>query len=747
MTNDLLQSEIRRKLESLRLSIRRRLANEGVAWLLVAIVALVFITLAFDYCFRTDRVLRGLVMAVAASAVGYIVWRLLLSPLRVPMDLTALSLLVEKQYSQMGDRLISVVQFSQRPPEQVENASPAMLRRLAEEANEIARAVDFGTVVERRRLRQLGLLAGAAVIVLGLFTVWQQPVMAMWFQRNIAFADVDWPQDTILVVEGGPDFTAIRGEDLDVSVEARGVVPPEVLLHLEYDSGERMQIKADLLSDRDGRHFAKKIPAVDEPFVFYVTGGDDRRDSRRKHHVNVVAPPAMKDIRFRVEHMPYMNRPPGDSAGGRDVFVATPGSVIQIEGLASKDIASASLFVDDKPAGSMTIHTAPGGSDPRVVKGQFTVGTENVAAARSFKIAMVATDGSTNRRERPYLVQVQPDLAPDVELKKYSVGAAVTPNAYIPLVVQLKDDYGISAVNIQMARKDAATQVEEIKDLPSSRDFRLEHSVDLENYKPRVGDTIELSAVARDNMPAEFTMPATAKDPNGTCGPNTSHSGVIELRIIKPEDLREELVRRQKELRVELTEAVGMQESARAKSASAAEAAHGGAADSAKGFLIESGHMETAVSSQCAKGVDTLTAVVAEMRCNRLEKDARLDELMDTVVKPLAELGKQMTDTVGLLGQAGVLTDAAALSQKADAIGAIQAQIRVTMQEILQRWMKDLSRQEAEKELMKLIERSTAVRDDIIRINKGRIESLLDPGKGSSTTAPATGADGERKKP
>ena len=746
MTNDLLQSEIRRKLESLRLSIRRRLANEGVAWLLVAIVALVFITLGFDYCFRTDRVLRAVMMALAAAVIGYVVWRLLLSPMRVPMNLADLSLLVEKQYAQMGDRLISIVQFSQRPPEEVENASPAMLRRLADEAHQIAREVDFGSVVERRHLRKMGMLAVAAVLTLTLFTVWQQPVMAMWFQRNIAFADVDWPQDTILVVEGGPNFTVIRGEDLDVTVEARGVVPSEVLVHMEYESGERLQVKAEPVAGPQSRHFSKKIPAVDEPFAFYVTGGDDRRDSRHKHYVTVVAPPAMKDIRFRVEHMPYMNRPPGDSAGGRDVFVATPGSVIQIEGLASKDIASAALFVDDKPLGDMSVRPVQGTNSPRVVKGQFTVPTENLAASRSFKIALVATDSSTNRRERPYLVQVQPDLPPDVELKKHSVGAAVTPNAYIPLLVQLKDDYGISAVHVQMARKDAAVQIEPIKDLPTSRDFRLEHSLDLENYKPRVGDTIELSAQARDNMPAEFVMPATAKDPNGSCGPNTSRSGVIELRIIKPEDLMEELVRRQKELRVEFSEAVAMQESARAKTAAAAEAAQGGSVDAGKGMLVESGHMQTAVASQCAKAADTIAAIVAERRCNRLGTVAELDQMMDEVVNPLGDLGKKIADAIGVLGQVSAVTDAAQMAKRADAVGAVQAQIRITMDEILQRMIKIGSRQEAEKELLKLIERSGTVRDDIIKIKRAYDAKVFEPNKGS-TTAPATGPGGERKTP
>ncbi len=726
MNNDYLKSEVRHKLQSLRQSLRRRLVNEGLAWMLVALVATVFATLAFDYVFRTDRLLRGLVMAVSLGAVGLVVWRSLVSPLRVPMDPSALALLLEKHYPTLDDRLVSVVQFSQRPPEQAENASPAMLSRLAAETNQLAGELDFSAVVERRRLRQLGMIAACALGLLIGFTVWQQPVMAMWFQRNVAFADVDWPQDTVLVVQGGPDFTVIRGDDFDVTVEAVGKVPPFILLNVEYASGEKLQVKVEAQAS-EGVRFSKKIPAVDEPFTFYATGGDDRRDGRRKHRVTVVPPPAMRDIRFRVEHMEYMKRPASSSEGGRDIFVATPGSTIFIDGNASKDIQSATLYVDDKKVQDMTV------TGQRQLKGSFPVSSENVALSRSFKMVLTATDSSTNRRERPYMVQIQPDLPPDVEMKKHSVGAVVTPNAYIPLVVQLKDDYGIAVANVMMSRKDTPAVKEELTDLPSSRDFRVEHTLDLEKYSLKVGESIEIVASARDNMPSQLTAPATAKEPNGTCGPNGSRSGVIELRIIKPEDMKEEMIRRQKELRVEFSEAVEVEKTARTRTASAVEAAQGGDLATARNLLAESGRLQTSVGTECAKAADTMAAIVAEMRCNRVSLPRELDQMTDELTKPLAELGKPIQETIGLLGQAGALGDAAAIQQRGDAIAAAQAQIHATMEEILRKMIEKTSRQEAEKELLKLIERSNMTLEEILKIKRATDSRLFDPTPGAKT--------------
>ena len=79
---------------------------------MLAVVGLVLVTLAFDYALRLDRTLRGVIMGGALAGVGWVVWRQILRPLRVPMDTGALALLVEGRFAQLGDRLISAIQFA-----------------------------------------------------------------------------------------------------------------------------------------------------------------------------------------------------------------------------------------------------------------------------------------------------------------------------------------------------------------------------------------------------------------------------------------------------------------------------------------------------------------------------------------------------------------------------------------------------------------------------------------------------------
>ena len=95
------------KLNGLRRGLRGRLAIEGLSWIAVALVAVVFVTLAFDYTLRLERTARGLIMALSLAAAAWIAYRRLVGPMLVPMGPADLGLLVETRFAQLGERLIS----------------------------------------------------------------------------------------------------------------------------------------------------------------------------------------------------------------------------------------------------------------------------------------------------------------------------------------------------------------------------------------------------------------------------------------------------------------------------------------------------------------------------------------------------------------------------------------------------------------------------------------------------------------
>ncbi len=347
--SDLVKSEIHSKLARLRMSLRARLMGEGVAWLLIAVVGLVFVTFAFDYLLHLDRALRGTIMALSLASVGYVLFRFLVSPLRVPMDVESVALLIERHYGQLDDRLISAIQFSREEFSETQG-SRAMIERMADEADRMARPLNFNEVVNSKGFWRM---SGSSLVVLTIlagFVAWQGDLMGLWFRRNVLFANDPWPQSTYLKVLDGPDFTVVRGEDLTITVEVTkesSKIPPSVTLHADLPSVGRALLEMNPVAG-SSRTFQKTFEAVSEEFEFYVTGGDDLRDRARPHRVRIVDPPALTHVEFTVEYPAYTGRGSRriTEKAGAGMLIAPLGSWVTITGRSTRDLKHARFLIE-----------------------------------------------------------------------------------------------------------------------------------------------------------------------------------------------------------------------------------------------------------------------------------------------------------------------------------------------------------------------------------------------------------------
>ena len=59
--------EIQDRLSALRRALRGRLAGEGAAWCVLALVACILVTLGLDYWLHMERPLRAVMMVAAAG--------------------------------------------------------------------------------------------------------------------------------------------------------------------------------------------------------------------------------------------------------------------------------------------------------------------------------------------------------------------------------------------------------------------------------------------------------------------------------------------------------------------------------------------------------------------------------------------------------------------------------------------------------------------------------------------------------
>ena len=689
-TSELLTPRIRGKLAGLRRTLRGRLAGEGLAWTVLALVAAVFASLAVDYLLHLGRAPRGVLTALAAGTVVWVIWRRLLGPLCVPMRPGDLALLVEGRYAELNDRLISTIQFSRTG---AAGASAAMIARTAAQANDRAAGLDFRAVVDRRGLlRAVGPACCAAALLAG-FAAWQSDVMRLWAARNLAFADIAWPQDTYLVVAGGPDFTVLRGDDLTVTVRLRpgSVPPPHVVLHARYPSGPSEEKIAP--ADEAGGTYVKVFAAVSEPFEFYVTGGDDRRDKHRPHRVSLIDPPAVRQAQFTVQYPAYTRRGPRlvDASGG--VLSAPVGGRVSVLIQVNKELASAAIVLGAESA--QTVEPMRRVPDGEGWAGQFALPAENRAVANALRFRLTDVQGHTNRRGVRFLVQVQPDAAPGVDLAKRGIGAVVTPNAIIPLMIRARDDYGVAALRaiVRAGAKDAAWSAETIaNDPPGRRELQTRHDVDFRGRGFKPGTVTRIRVEASDAMPGAFG------------GPNTGASGTLDFRVVTPEELMTELVRRQKALRLEFVQAIAVQESARARTAAAAEALRAGQIHpETRRRLSTSAALQSNVGAECARTGQTLREILQEMIHNRLGSPEDHEQLRDGIIKPLDALAGPIARLVGSMNATAALRDAGRLRDQAVRIADIQADIRTQMEAILERMQKLQGRQELANQLRMII--------------------------------------------
>lgn len=748
----LLGSAIREKLVALKGALRRRLASEGVSWLMVSLVALVFLTLGFDYTFRLNRDLRLVLMEASLVGVLWVLWRQFLRPLRVPMAQEDLALLVERRYGQLGDRLISAVEFSRADPAHLELASPAMIDRMAHQANEMARPLDFQKVVERSDMWRAVGAAACAAMLLGGFAVWKHDVIALWFQRNVTiWSTAEWPQQTVLRVEGGPDFVVVRGRDLGVtiSVEAGKVAPEYVTVHADYPSVTGTTEDTVHLTDPSSRTYVKVFRAVAEPFEFYVTGGDDSRDKRRPHKVRVLDPPALRDVTFTVVCPAYMKQEkPRKYPGSLGTINVPDGSTVQIAARATKDLASARILLDGKPAGEMAVRSlavaGSGGARQRGVRGHFQLEVKPVARGkarrvrtRELKLALTDTDGISDPVAGQYLIQVLPDQDPKVSARKQGVGSRVTPNATIPLLVHGTDDCGVTALKTQIQvlpeKKPPLTAAIPLAETGTT-EVHTRHELELaDRFEPKT--VIQISVQAEDTFPSNWG------------GPNRSGSGVLDFRIVRPEELMRELVQRQKELRLEFVRTIALQASARAKVLLAIQTAGGDTVPlEAQQAMTASSGLQTSVASECAKAAMTLQVILDELTYNKLGTRQSRQRLDDDVVQPLRDLAGPIETTIEALRSMAKLTDAVAFRQQADLTAKAQLKILDELKAIRDRMQKLESRQELAYKLEMIIKLWNQVVKTTEKASEDEVGKTLGPGKKPSTR-PATQPTDKKDKP
>jgi hypothetical protein len=765
-----------------------------------------------------DVAQRRICFLLMLAALAYVAYRRLLRPLMQSYSDDVLVLQVEQRHRELGQSLISAVQFS-RVEDQYEGLgmSSTMVRATIEQGTRAAGAVDFSDVLERGRYRKnIAKVAGvvAFFIALGVFV---PEVLQTWANRNLLFGEARWPQDTQLQfigVEGG-EIILPAGDDLKVTVEVfEGIVPDSV--EIQFGAGRSARGEGEM-TPLDGVVPGDKILVdattkpryeytfknVLEAFSIRARGGDG---DTPWVDVKLVDRPAVEELKLDLAPPEYTRLKAVELARGQGPYEFYAGSKLTVSGAATKKLKSATLRIARRGRPAESVDVAIDAADR--TKFSIALPSDKVVAA-NYELEVVDDVDRRSRRPEAFALKSVSDRVPSVGAKLDGISSMIVPQARVPLIITMSDDFAITKSGVAYKVK-TSTEVAPSEtpgtttppegqtppsnppadnppaNPPASGESAPPASPESPAEKPAESDTSfggsvrgqTLFAQAEGEQPAaappaaekpadegadeeatpdedapaekpaeekpavtfterdgtvphpelkdrygsdkiefrfpmevapvelnvgddfEFHVEATDNDTVG--GPKTGKSHRFQLRVVTEEELRNDLLRREKDQRKQFEDLIVGQDDLVTETKALASEIHGepGTPPDTRSALLKSQKRQHQIGERCRTIANWLDQIVLEAENNRLEgPEGRYQrEMKGKVIEPLIKLvSESIPAAAQLLDDARRLPDGEAVKRDEMLAAAVAAEMRIAaeMRTILRYMVKAEGYQEA----------------------------------------------------
>ena len=684
-----------------------------VLWIAIAVFA---IDLAIDWFFRLDVSQRGLMLVIMAAVIGLAIYRRLVRPLSYQISDDALALQVEAKNKLLGQGMISALQLARMENHAARGMSPAMVRQTVLSGSQAAAGVDFRSVLDQKEFRTNAAILAVAVLLLlaGAVGVAQSQPLGIWFNRNLLLGDKVWPQKTYLVVERAVDGRVKfpRGEDwtqvITVTPDSE-VVPQNVFLDFRQSGGRNSQA----MKKTGERAFETVFANVIEPFEFRARGGDAYTPWIR---VELVEQPAAKELHLEITPPKYAGEGQQELAAGKGPYFVLKGTSLSLRGIANKPLARADLVIEGNrvPLTLAESKTEFAGVVPpqALVAGQYVLDLED-------------TEGLSSRRPTTFGLRIRADREPRVRARLVGISGMVVPQARVPIQCRITDDFAVTAVQTAYVWRDETTQepASGTIELPAAkeglgkRELSFDEVIDLALLKLPTGTTFNFHVAASDN--------------DDVSGPNAGKSSDFLLRIVTEEELRTDLLRREKEQRQELERLLKQQEDlltdCQALAAGLTDAALTG---EQKDQLMQYQRRQKVIGTNVGAIAERLSNIVTEVLNNRLEDPSgRLEKrLREDIILPLSEIAElAVPDAMKHLDQTRRQgADAAPRNEALATATTRQREIAQAMSEILRHMVKAEGYQEAVNLLYEIQKTQQDVYDRTIKEKQERIKGIIE---------------------
>ena len=633
-------------LSRLRGRARRGILVEGVALGMVAMVGFMALSFFVDRSLRLEMVYRLVLLLAFLAAVWVLLRRRLVQPMDFELTDDELALAMERGEGELGQSLISAVQFERtlaagNPTVE----SSELMRRVVDRVQSRVPMLREKAALDLRRIRRFGSLVFGCFFVVGTWGVVESDSLLLWAKRNLFMSGEEWPRATHLSLLFESEDGVVRvaeGNDLTVEVTAAGVVPEQVFIHYQFADGTKgtepmAQINEGI--DGEGR-FSWLLESVISSLTLHATGGDGQSETVE---VQLVQRPVLSDIVLTKNFPEYMRMDPETIPAGEGDVRIPAGTVISLRGRSDKTLERAFVGLGGEEPAALAINdTADGFS------GEFTPLESGVLS-----LDVEDRDGLGAGRPPKIFVRIVADEPPAVDYRSTGIGSMILYKAMIPGRLEITDDFGITSVAAQLRvvagesdPKDIPWELAEISGMrdPVAEANELEYGEDLvfdllgrndlekgpdDPSNPiRPGMLLSLRVEARDNF-----------------GPGEAHVGTsdhLTVQVVTEEKLLQDLRRRQIELRTQIET---IQDAERDQRDELAEILSPIAPDEralqARRRLQALARTQRGLGKQVQQASSLIGRILDEYQYNRLLDPAALHQQRQQIEVPLSDLARE----------------------------------------------------------------------------------------------------------
>jgi hypothetical protein len=536
-----LPTELGALLRRLRRRIQFYVWSEGIAAVTIAVAIAFWGFLAIDWFFEPARPVRLAILALVATGVAAVLYRLVVRRAFVPLGDTTLALLLERRFGTFHDSLLTTVDRAERsdPGDEIEWA---MVDRTSRTAVKAARDVRPGRVLNWTPLRHKMIVAVALLGSIGLLSLLAHETFGFCLQRMLLTNEL-WPRTTRLFVAGFPlDTRGVRREKvardgdfkLVVKADAKLQQPPPDYVEIRYrrSDGSRGRDAMTRIGNATAEGAALQIyeytlKNVAGDLSFDVLGGDARIDDL---HLVVVERPQIVAMTLACQYPDYLERQPRQLpvAG---VMAIPAGTQITLQATASKPLRK--VTIEDQQQGPLTpqLGAATGSTD------QFRLVLPPLDQDRTLLVTLYDQDEVASQGPYRVVLQAVPDTAPQISIRLQGISSAITPNVRIPVAGNITDDYGIARVFFDFQADQRPNQTRALTLPPgATASYAVQDALDTQQF----GESQRLAPQEK----LRLLIKATDRCNLGK-GPNIGTSRSFVLDVVTPEHHRAQLDRRE----------------------------------------------------------------------------------------------------------------------------------------------------------------------------------------------------------